>query len=128
MFVPFLFELRVLLDWLCVPTSLEWFQWLQIEDVTGALFRRKCLLASDEVCNLCLLVLCLGPLQERECLSTRRARCIKCIALVLVLFVNTEGQAQERPEAGRLVPLGHRLPAHRFDRTRYHAAAHLFVC
>ena len=80
MFVPFLFELRVLLDWLCVPTSLEWFQWLQIEDVTGALFRRKCLLASDEVCNLCILVLCTSMNA-----STSRARCIKCLAIASAL-------------------------------------------
>jgi len=39
---PFLFELRVLLDWACCRTSLDFYQWFKLEDIFGQLFITKC--------------------------------------------------------------------------------------
>jgi hypothetical protein len=36
--VPFLYELRVLLDWTAAATSLTWYQWLKLEDIRASLF------------------------------------------------------------------------------------------
>jgi hypothetical protein len=36
--VPFLYELRVLLDWTAAATSLSWYQWLKLEDIRASLF------------------------------------------------------------------------------------------
>jgi hypothetical protein len=41
---PFLFELRVLLDWACCRTSLDFYQWFKLEDIFGQLFITKCLI------------------------------------------------------------------------------------
>jgi len=36
--VPFLYELRTLLDWTCTSTTLDWYSWLKVEDVRSSLF------------------------------------------------------------------------------------------
>eukprot|EP00055_Hartaetosiga_balthica_P016872 m.108793 g.108793 ORF g.108793 m.108793 type:complete len:2698 (-) comp9196_c0_seq2:842-8935(-) len=36
--IPFLYELRMLLDWSCVPTTLHLQDWYRIEDISGQLF------------------------------------------------------------------------------------------
>ncbi|KAG1661156.1 hypothetical protein FOA52_002531 [Chlamydomonas sp. UWO 241] len=36
--VPFLFEMRMLLDWTCTATVLDWQEWLKLEDVRANLF------------------------------------------------------------------------------------------
>lgn len=36
--VPFLYELRMLLDWTCTATSLDWYEWMKLEDVRMSLF------------------------------------------------------------------------------------------
>jgi len=41
---PFLFELRILLDWACSRTSLDFYQWFKFEDIHGQLFTTKCLI------------------------------------------------------------------------------------
>lgn len=41
---PFLFELRVLLDWACCRTALDFYQWFKLEDIHGQLFMTKCLI------------------------------------------------------------------------------------
>eukprot|EP01155_Anaeramoeba_flamelloides_P031869 Anaeramoba_flamelloidesa90699_145.p1 GENE.a90699_145~~a90699_145.p1 ORF type:complete len:686 (-),score=151.54 a90699_145:41-2098(-) len=47
--IPFLYELRMLLDWLCTKTSLDFFEFLKIHDIKASLFCKKCeLLGEDE--------------------------------------------------------------------------------
>ena len=36
--VPFLYELRALLDWSCTATTLSLFDWLKLEDIHTSLF------------------------------------------------------------------------------------------
>ena len=36
--VPFLYELRALLDWSCTATTLTLFDWLKLEDINTSLF------------------------------------------------------------------------------------------
>lgn len=36
--VPFIYELRALLDWSCTPTTLTLFDWLKLEDINVSLF------------------------------------------------------------------------------------------
>ena len=45
--LPFVYELRVLLDWMCTPTTLLFYQWLQVEDVFSSVFLVKCRLLSE---------------------------------------------------------------------------------
>jgi hypothetical protein len=40
--VPFLYELRALLDWTAAATSLNWYQWLKLEDIRASLFLEEC--------------------------------------------------------------------------------------
>eukprot|EP00775_Hariotina_reticulata_P007362 gene7362-7573_t len=40
--VPFLYELRALLDWTCSATPLNWYQWLKLEDIRASLFVEQC--------------------------------------------------------------------------------------
>ncbi|KAL5566153.1 hypothetical protein UlMin_029317 [Ulmus minor] len=40
--LPFLYELRCVLDWSCTTTSLTMYDWLKSEDIHGSLFLVKC--------------------------------------------------------------------------------------
>ncbi|PON85510.1 Piezo family [Trema orientale] len=40
--LPFLYELRCVLDWSCTTTSLTMYDWLKLEDIHGSLFLVKC--------------------------------------------------------------------------------------
>ncbi|GFR40352.1 hypothetical protein Agub_g896, partial [Astrephomene gubernaculifera] len=40
--LPFLYEIRSLLDWTCVSTSLDWYCWLKLEDIHSSLFVASC--------------------------------------------------------------------------------------
>ncbi|KAK9824077.1 hypothetical protein WJX72_007565 [[Myrmecia] bisecta] len=40
--IPFLYELRALLDWSCTPTTLTLFDWLKLEDINTSLFFVRC--------------------------------------------------------------------------------------
>ncbi|KAG2488469.1 hypothetical protein HYH03_012974 [Edaphochlamys debaryana] len=40
--LPFLYEIRTLLDWTCVTTSLDWYSWLKLEDIRSSLFVATC--------------------------------------------------------------------------------------
>lgn len=40
--VPFLFELRCVLDWSCTTTALNMYDWLKLEDIYGSLFLVQC--------------------------------------------------------------------------------------
>lgn len=40
--LPFLYELRCVLDWSCTSTSLTMYDWLKLEDINASLFLVKC--------------------------------------------------------------------------------------
>lgn len=40
--LPFLYELRCVLDWSCTTTSLTMYDWLKLEDINASLFLVKC--------------------------------------------------------------------------------------
>ncbi|XP_078441364.1 piezo-type mechanosensitive ion channel component [Wolffia australiana] len=40
--LPFLYELRCVLDWSCTLTSLTMYDWLKLEDITASLYLVKC--------------------------------------------------------------------------------------
>ncbi|XVF57384.1 hypothetical protein PTKIN_Ptkin06aG0200900 [Pterospermum kingtungense] len=40
--LPFLYELRCVLDWSCTTTTLTMYDWLKLEDIHGSLFLVKC--------------------------------------------------------------------------------------
>ncbi|ONK78536.1 uncharacterized protein A4U43_C02F19860 [Asparagus officinalis] len=40
--LPFLYELRCVLDWSCTATSLTMYDWLKLEDINASLFLVKC--------------------------------------------------------------------------------------
>ncbi|XP_039146596.1 piezo-type mechanosensitive ion channel homolog isoform X1 [Dioscorea cayenensis subsp. rotundata] len=40
--LPFLYELRCVLDWSCTTTSLTMYDWLKLEDINSSLFLVKC--------------------------------------------------------------------------------------
>eukprot|EP00753_Platysulcus_tardus_P003067 PLAT12228.1.p1 GENE.PLAT12228.1~~PLAT12228.1.p1 ORF type:complete len:1010 (-),score=551.83 PLAT12228.1:62-2737(-) len=40
--VPFLFEMRCVLDWVCIKTSLDMYMWYKLEDLAAMLFTVKC--------------------------------------------------------------------------------------
>ncbi|XP_063226263.1 piezo-type mechanosensitive ion channel component-like isoform X4 [Bacillus rossius redtenbacheri] len=40
--VPFLFELRTLMDWMWTDTSMTLFDWLKLEDIFNNIFQHKC--------------------------------------------------------------------------------------
>lgn len=55
--IPFLYELRALLDWTCSATPLNWYQWLKLEDIRASLFVEECRWASmQDWTSLMLLV------------------------------------------------------------------------
>jgi len=41
LFIPFLYELRTFLDWTCMPTTLVFYQWLKVEDISNELFQMQ---------------------------------------------------------------------------------------
>jgi hypothetical protein len=43
--IPFLYELRCLLDWACTRTSLDFYQWFKLEDIHGQLFVNRCIIS-----------------------------------------------------------------------------------
>ena len=40
--MPFVFEIRSVLDWAATETSLDLFMWLKLEDIYASLFKAKC--------------------------------------------------------------------------------------
>jgi len=47
--IPFVYELRTLLDWTVTKTSLAFFEWLKLEDIYANLFLVKCRVSQDRV-------------------------------------------------------------------------------
>jgi piezo-type mechanosensitive ion channel component 1/2 len=46
--IPFVYELRTLLDWTITKTTLSFYEWLKLEDVYAQLFLVKCRVTSDK--------------------------------------------------------------------------------
>lgn len=42
MLIPFLFELRVVIDWIFTPTSLTFAEWIRVESIYAQAFQVKC--------------------------------------------------------------------------------------
>ena len=40
--LPFMYELRAVLDWSCTPTTLKLFDWLKLEDISTSLYFVTC--------------------------------------------------------------------------------------
>lgn len=40
--LPFLYELRMLLDWTCTPTTLYLWEWIKLEDIYAGIFVTEC--------------------------------------------------------------------------------------
>lgn len=49
MIVPFLFELRALMDWIWTDTSMSLSDWLKLEDIYANIYQIKCQRKSEEV-------------------------------------------------------------------------------
>lgn len=64
--VPFLYELRALLDWSCTATTLTLFDWLKLEDINTSLF----------------LVTVNRKLRERRRLGQRQPRYLKFFQVI----------------------------------------------
>ena len=62
--IPFLLELRSVLDWVCTDTTLTLYHWLKMEDIYANIYVLKCYRESEKVsctrkiylCSLCQLV------------------------------------------------------------------------
>ena len=37
--IPFMFEIRAVLDWWCIPTSLDFYEWFKVADLQATLFK-----------------------------------------------------------------------------------------
>jgi hypothetical protein len=48
---PFLSEMRCMLDWTCTPTTLDFFQWLTLENIYSVLYQREVTLAYRRTLN-----------------------------------------------------------------------------
>eukprot|EP01083_Nonionella_stella_P231958 818713_1 len=42
MAIPFVYEMRTILEWVCIPTTLQLFELLKVEEIYGQLFKTKC--------------------------------------------------------------------------------------
>ena len=42
MAIPFVYEMRTLLEWVCIPTTLQLIELMKVEDIYGQVFRIKC--------------------------------------------------------------------------------------
>ena len=47
--IPFLLELRSVLDWVCTDTTLTLFHWLKMEDIYANIYVLKCYRESEKV-------------------------------------------------------------------------------
>ncbi|GAV80465.1 DUF3595 domain-containing protein [Cephalotus follicularis] len=72
--LPFLYELRCVLDWSCTATSLTMYDWLKLEDIHASLYLVKC----DAVLN--------RATHKQGEKQTKMTKCCNGICLFLVLI------------------------------------------
>ncbi|XP_057815209.2 piezo-type mechanosensitive ion channel homolog isoform X1 [Cryptomeria japonica] len=75
--LPFLYELRCVLDWSCTTTSLTMYDWLKLEDIYASLYLVKCDIALSRAKH------CLG---EKQSKTTKFCSGI-CLFLVLIFVI-----------------------------------------
>lgn len=54
--IPFLLELRSVLDWVCTDTTLTLYHWLKMEDIYANIYVLKCYRESEKVSNTDILL------------------------------------------------------------------------
>lgn len=59
--IPFVLELRSLLDWVCTDSTLSLFHWLKMEDIYANIYILKCYRTAEKVRRENFIVLCLRP-------------------------------------------------------------------
>ncbi|XP_027189756.1 piezo-type mechanosensitive ion channel homolog isoform X2 [Cicer arietinum] len=72
--LPFLYELRCVLDWSCTTTSLTMYDWLKLEDINASLYLVKC----DSVLN--------RATHKQGGKQTKMTKCCNGICLFFVLI------------------------------------------
>ncbi|RDX99269.1 Piezo-type mechanosensitive ion channel-like protein, partial [Mucuna pruriens] len=72
--LPFLYELRCVLDWSCTTTSLTMYDWLKLEDINASLYLVKC----DSVLN--------RATHKQGEKQTKMTKCCNGICLFFVLI------------------------------------------
>ncbi|XP_045822648.1 piezo-type mechanosensitive ion channel homolog isoform X1 [Trifolium pratense] len=72
--LPFLYELRCVLDWSCTTTSLTMYDWLKLEDINASLYLVKC----DSVLN--------RATHKQGDKQTKMTKCCNGICLFFVLI------------------------------------------
>ncbi|XWS31628.1 hypothetical protein CRYUN_Cryun23aG0092700 [Craigia yunnanensis] len=70
--LPFLYELRCVLDWSCTTTSLTMYDWLKLEDINASLYLVKC----DAVLN-----------RAKHKQGEKQTKMIKCCNGICLLFI-----------------------------------------
>ena len=62
--MPFLLEIRYLMDWMWTDTALGLYSWVQMEDIYQNIFICACFLAGEDVGHIVTLLYMLGALQR----------------------------------------------------------------
>ncbi|KAM7258251.1 hypothetical protein ACFE04_013992 [Oxalis oulophora] len=73
--LPFLYELRCVLDWSCTSTSLTMYDWLKLEDIHASLYLVKC----DTVLN--------RATHKQGDKQTKMTKCCNGICLFFILII-----------------------------------------
>ena len=59
--IPFVLELRSLLDWVCTDSTLSLFHWLKMEDIYANIYILKCYRTAEKVSRTNFIVFCPRP-------------------------------------------------------------------
>ena len=63
--MPFLLEIRYLMDWMWTDTALGLYSWVQMEDIYQNIFICACFLAGEDVRHIVALLYMFGALQRK---------------------------------------------------------------
>ena len=70
--MPFLLEIRYLMDWMWTDTALGLYSWVQMEDIYQNIFICACFLAGEDVRHIVTQLYMLGALQRKFVLKNLR--------------------------------------------------------